>query len=99
MTCYDQPALGGVYKLAAIQRNGEQWDYTVKLSEQTVKVNTPGLLRVRRYYQDDHFMADMIYDEKLGVGDQPMIVDPGDPTRRRPLDPTVPPGRVARADL
>ena len=87
VTAYDQPALGGVYKLAAIQRDGENWEYTVKLSEQAVKVNTPGLLGVRRYFRDGRFMADMIYDEQLGVGAAPMIVDPADPTRRRAIDP------------
>lgn len=86
-TAYDQPALGGVYKLAAIQREGETWEYTIKLSEQAVKVNTPGLLRVRRYFQDGLFMADMVHDEKLGIGEPPTIVDPGDPTRRRPIPP------------
>ncbi|MFW6061044.1 MAG: nicotinate phosphoribosyltransferase [Phycisphaeraceae bacterium] len=84
-TAYDQPALGGVYKLAAIQRDGETWEYTVKLSEQAVKVNTPGLLQVRRYYQDGLFMADMVHDEKLGIADPPTIVDPADPTRQRPI--------------
>lgn len=84
-TAYDQPALGGVYKLSAIKRQDGHWRHTIKLSEQAVKINTPGLLRLRRYFRDDHFLADMIYDELIGVPDQPVIVDPADPTRRRPI--------------
>ncbi|HEX2751089.1 MAG TPA: nicotinate phosphoribosyltransferase, partial [Verrucomicrobiales bacterium] len=37
VTSYDQPALGGVYKLGAIRREDGGWDYKVKLSEQVVK--------------------------------------------------------------
>jgi len=84
VTAYDQPALGGVYKLAAIERDG-QWEDTIKLSEQTFKVNTPGLLRLRRYYYDGRFMADMIYDQRTELAQRPIIVDPADPTRRRSI--------------
>ena len=90
VTCYDQPALGGVYKLAAIERDGKNWQYTVKLSEQAVKVNTPGLLKARRYFQDGLAMADMIYDEHMDAGARPTIVDPADPTRRRSIAPNAP---------
>jgi len=83
-TAYDQPALGGVYKLAAIHRRGA-WQNTLKLSEQTEKINTPGLLKVRRYYQAGAMLADMIYDERSELTDTPLIVDPVDPTRRRSL--------------
>ena len=48
-TAYDQPALGGVYKLAAIRKPGEAWQYKVKLSEQVIKTSIPGILQVRRY--------------------------------------------------
>ncbi len=49
VTGHDEPALGGVYKLAAVRRPGETWRYTVKLSEQAVKTSTPGILQVRRF--------------------------------------------------
>jgi nicotinate phosphoribosyltransferase len=32
-TAFDQPALGGVYKLAAVRRADKSWSYKVKLSE------------------------------------------------------------------
>ena len=48
-TAYDQPALTGVYKLTALRHPGEAWQPKVKVSEQTAKVSTPGVLQVRRY--------------------------------------------------
>jgi nicotinate phosphoribosyltransferase len=66
VTAYDQPALGGVYKLAAI-RNPETkaWDYKLKLSENPIKVSNPGLLQVRRFFlTDNHPFGDMILDEE-----------------------------------
>lgn len=83
-TAYDQPALGGVYKLAALYQNGT-WRNTLKLSEQAEKINTPGLLKVARYYHDGRMLADMIYDERSTLPESPVIVDPVDPTRRRSI--------------
>ena len=51
-TSWDQPALGGVYKLSAIRRDGGPWEPRIKVSEQTAKVTTPGVLGVRRYRDD-----------------------------------------------
>ena len=35
VTAYDQPALGGIYKLGAVRPdNGHEWTYPIKLSEQ-----------------------------------------------------------------
>lgn len=85
-TAYDQPALGGVYKMSAIKNKEGDWDYKVKLSEQSIKISNPGLLRVRRYYYDNgSSMADMIYDEQLVADDQVVIVDPLDNTRRKQM--------------
>jgi nicotinate phosphoribosyltransferase len=82
-TAYDQPALGGVYKLSAIRRPGGEWEPRVKLSEQAAKVTTPGLLQVRRYSDaDGRFAGDMIYDELAPPGETCVMVDPADATRR-----------------
>ena len=82
-TAYDQPALGGVYKLSAIRAPGGAWEPRVKVSEQTAKVTTPGLLRVRRFSDaDGRFRGDMIYDELVPPGDTCVMVDPADATRR-----------------
>jgi nicotinate phosphoribosyltransferase len=82
-TAYDEPALGGVYKLSAIRRAGCDWEHKVKLSEQTAKVSTPGVLQVRRYRENGRYIADMIYDELTGVPEDPLIVHPVEHTRRR----------------
>jgi nicotinate phosphoribosyltransferase len=86
-TAYDQPALGGVYKLSAIRPAGGPWQHKVKLSEQTVKVSTPGMLQVRRYRQGDQYTADLIYDELLGLpaNGACTLVDPLDLTRQKTL--------------
>lgn len=47
VTAFDQPALGGVYKLGAIN-DGGHWDHRLKLSEQTSKSTTPGIHQVLR---------------------------------------------------
>ena len=92
-TCADQPALGGVYKLAAIKRQGsDEFKRTLKLSEESVKVSTPGILQLRRFSSPEsgQFIADMVWDELHGPpghdGQGLEIVDPVDPIRRRRLN-------------
>jgi nicotinate phosphoribosyltransferase len=88
-TAYDQPALGGVYKMSAIRDQEGQWIYKIKLSEQTMKINNPGLQQVRRYYNSSKMVADMIYDINYGVSDKNTIFHPGDYTKRKLLDEQV----------
>ena len=83
VTAFDEPALGGVYKLSAIRAAGGPWRRCVKLSEQAAKSSTPGILQVRRYQRGGECIGDMIYDIDLGCGQQPWIVDPHDDTRRK----------------
>ncbi len=91
VTAYDQPALGGVYKLAAIKNDLGEWDYKIKLSEQTIKISTPGVQQVRRFYDANGFIADMIFDtETFTDGQNPVIVDPIDYTKRKRLSFKVP---------
>ncbi len=82
-TAYDQPALGGVYKLSAVRDVGQAWEYRIKLSEQAAKISTPGVQQVRRYLREGVFLADMIYDTDLGAPPEATMVDPLDHTRRR----------------
>jgi nicotinate phosphoribosyltransferase len=82
-TAYDQPALGGVYKLAAVRDPGSEWRYRIKLSEQAVKISTPGVQQVRRFMRDGQFLADMIYDTASGGAPSHTIIDPLDMTRQR----------------
>ncbi len=62
-TAYDQPALGGVYKMAAIRAAGGTWDYKMKVSEQAIKRSNPGYLQVRRQLEDGVPRQDVIYNE------------------------------------
>ncbi len=88
VTGWDQPALGGVYKLAAVRWPGEEWKHRVKISEQAVKVSNPGILHVRRYRAEGQFVADMIWDDLTTPPEETTIVDPLDLTRRK----TIPAG-------
>ncbi len=89
ITAYDQPALGGVYKIAAIKTKNGTWDYKVKLSEQTIKVSNPGILQVRRFANTQEFVADMIYNLDKPPHQESIILDPMDPTRRKKIDPSI----------
>lgn len=89
VTARDQPALDGVYKLSAIREKEGPWKYRLKLSEQMLKISTPGILQVRRFSSNSGYVADAIID----VNTQPempfTIVDPLDATQTRVLDPSL----------
>ncbi|HEX2474071.1 MAG TPA: nicotinate phosphoribosyltransferase, partial [Lacipirellulaceae bacterium] len=85
VTAYDQPALGGVYKLGALRYEDGSWQPKLKLSEQAVKTSIPGILQVRRFEVERGLVGDMIYDETQGVDERGIIVDIKDPTRRKTL--------------
>lgn len=84
---YDQPSLGGVYKLSAVRPDGEaEWSDRLKVSESAAKTTIPGVLNVRRYFDDDGKIAgDMVFDVNAGVDEEEVIVDPLDPLRRKRL--------------
>jgi len=85
VTGHDQSALGGVYKLSATRRPGEEWQYRLKLSEQAVKISNPGILQVRRYFDDGQFIADAIYDVQSDLSGGCTVVDPMNMTRRKAI--------------
>jgi nicotinate phosphoribosyltransferase len=91
VTAFDQPALGGVYKLAAIREARGPWIYKVKLSEQAIKVSTPGIQQIRRYTRNGEFIGDMIYNEYAPPSGSRVIVDPHYASRRKamPADATA----------
>jgi nicotinate phosphoribosyltransferase len=71
VTGHDQPALGGVYKLAALRGEGGAWHYRVKRSEDPVKVSLPGRHGVqRRRDAAGKLVGDLIYDVDLGLSGQ-----------------------------
>jgi len=89
VTAYDQPALGGVYKLSAIRKPDGTWAHKIKLSEQAVKVTNPGVLQVRRFRQAREFIGDAIYDETRPLSKRVTIIDPADVTRRKHFSATT----------
>ncbi len=87
VTAYDQPALGGVYKIAAIlNQTTQKWDYKVKLSEQAIKVSNPGILQVKRFQENGQYAGDMIYNLEKPLPNELTILDPMDVTRRKTMD-------------
>ena len=84
---YDQPTLGGVYKLSATRTRGnDTWSDCLKISESAAKLTVPGVLDVRRYYHEDGRIAgDMVFDINTGVHESEIIIDPCDDLRQKVL--------------
>src|SRR5215468_6396393 len=69
-------ALGVIYKLGSIRRPGGEWQYRIKLSEESAKTSIPGSLQVRRFHQPDgKFIADTIYETDHGVSEPCEMVE------------------------
>lgn len=68
----DQPSLGGVYKIIAVQEGGS-WAPRIKLSENPAKITTPGLHRTIRFREREsgRFLADLLlgWDEPAPTGE------------------------------
>ncbi len=63
VTAYDDPALGGVYKLVAIRPAGStDWRYPIKVSDDEMKGSLPGIHQVRRFFSSGRACGDMVYD-------------------------------------
>ena len=80
VTAYDQPALGGVYKLGAYRDETGAWRQAIKLSEQPIKISNPGILQVRRFRREGGLVGDAIYDTEAGLA-AGGLHDLEDPTR------------------
>jgi|JI10StandDraft_1071094.scaffolds.fasta_scaffold54041_3 nicotinate phosphoribosyltransferase len=86
VTAYDQPALGGVYKLGAVREPDGSWRYPIKVSEQPIKTSTPGVLGVRRSWRGGELVGDVIYDREAGLAGPRIGCDLAEPGRRFALD-------------
>ena len=96
-TAFDHPALGAVYKLAALGSDDGSWNYPIKLSEQAVKISTPGLQQILRFSLNDEFVGDAIVNEADGPTSHDAavtMIDPADPNRQKTFS-----ADVARAPL
>lgn len=80
VTAFDQPALGGIYKLGAARDETGAWRDAIKLSEQPIKITTPGTLAVRRLRHGGELVGDIIYDSDAGLA-APVLHDIEDPFR------------------
>jgi len=83
ITANDNPAFGGVYKLAAVKDTGSaEFTPKIKLSENTEKVTNPGNKTVYRLYskKTGKIKADLIclVDEKLDADQNMVLFDPID---------------------
>jgi nicotinate phosphoribosyltransferase len=69
-------ALGVIYKLGAVRRPGGEWQYRIKLSEESAKASCPGSLQVRRFHHpNEKFFTDTIYEVDHGISEPCEIVD------------------------
>lgn len=86
-TAYDQPTLGGVYKLSAVRPDrNSPWSSRLKVSESVAKTTIPGVLNIRRYFTDEGKIAgDMVFDVNMERDADEIIVDPVDSLRRKQL--------------
>ena len=88
VTAYDQPALGAVYKLAAIKNKSGEWIPKIKVSQQSIKINIPGFHSIKRFFNNGKAIADMIFSEGLEQDRNSFtIIDPIDPTKRKKINP------------
>ena len=88
ITSQNNPALGGVYKLAAEEVNGELVP-RIKISENPAKITNPGKKKVLRIYsrEDRHALADLIalHDEVYDASEPLTIFDPENTWKRMTL--------------
>ena len=79
ITSKSEPVFGGVYKMAAVEKDGEIIP-KIKISENTEKITNPGFKTVYRLYDKDTFkaIADVITlnGEEIPEGDDYEIFDP-----------------------
>lgn len=89
ITAKDNPAFGGVYKLAAIQNADGTFAPKIKLSENTEKVTNPGNKMIYRIYDNDtgKIRADYICleGETFDTNEDLVLFDPNEPWKKTKL--------------
>ena len=65
-----QGAIDGVYKMSALKKDGESWLPKMKLSDDPLKSTYGGLHQIRRFHKNGKLWGDMIYDERIGPGNE-----------------------------
>ena len=85
ITASSEPVFGGVYKIAAVEKNGVL-EPRIKVSETVEKITNPGFKKVYRIYNEQGFaVADLIAcaDETVDLSKPYRFVDPLMPWRNR----------------
>lgn len=88
ITSKSEPVFGGVYKLAAVEKNGKIVP-KIKISENTEKITNPGFKKVYRMFSNEHgeAIADVItvFDETIDVTKPYEIFDPEHTWKRKKI--------------
>ena len=89
ITSKDNPAFGGVYKLAAVMGQDGEFIPKIKLSENTEKVTNPGNKTIYRVYEKDSgkIKADLIclVGETFNEEEPLLLFDPQEPWKKTRL--------------
>lgn len=88
ITSKSEPVFGGVYKLAAVEKNGKIVP-KIKISENTEKITNPGFKKVYRMFSNENgeAIADVItvFDETIDVTQPYEIFDPEHTWKRKKI--------------
>ena len=88
ITSKSEPVFGGVYKLAAVEKNGEIVP-KIKISENTEKITNPGFKKVYRLFSKEsgEAIADVItlFDEGIDANNPYEIFDPEHTWKRKTI--------------
>ena len=80
ITARSEPVFGGVYKLAAVERDDGTIQPKIKISENVAKITNPGFKKLYRFYGNDtgKAIADFLclYDETVDDSKDMEIFDP-----------------------
>ena len=77
VTAKDQPALGGVYKLACVTNENGEWQNRIKRSNTPIKTSNPGKLQIRRFFDSNgQMVGDMLYDIRTNPSNQMRELNP-----------------------
>ena len=91
ITSKDNPAFGGVYKLAAVMGEDGQFIPKIKLSENSEKITNPGSKKIYRVYEEPahKIKADLIcLEDEVFTADKPLLLfDPYEPWKKTRLKP------------
>ena len=84
MTASSEPVYGGVYKLVAVEKDGEV-DPRIKLSEDLIKVTNPGFKEVWRFFDNvtGKAFSDLLTLKDEEVGDTYVLFDEGMPWKKK----------------